>query len=169
MNSKINFIVLIGAIILIVACDNTEVVADRVDSDGLIRYAMPGGWENTKISSGDHYTRVGVEGSPVLAVVARQRTSAPTVQQVQEGAKGKHELQGHSLTTESTRMQSGFTVWEAVYVTSQRGQEIVLHDVYLFSNALQVEINLNASRQDHDKFVPDLQAVVKSVQVKTEN
>ena len=167
MNSKFKFFVLTFMTFLIAACGDPQVVADRTDSDGLIRYAMPDGWTNTKISSGDHYTRVGVEDSPVLAVVARQRTSAPTVQQVQEGTRGKHEVQGHTLIKESTRTQNEFTVWDAVYEASLRGQEVVLHDVYLFSDALQVEVTLNASRQDHEKFAPDLQAVVESVQVNT--
>jgi hypothetical protein len=125
---------------------------------------MTEGWTNTKISSGDHYTRVGAEESPVLAVVARRRTSAPTVQQVQAGTKGKHEAQGRTLISESSRTRNGFTVWEAVYEANLRGQEVVLHDVYLFSDALQVEITLNASRLDHEKFESDLQAVAASVQ-----
>jgi len=153
--------------LLLAACGGPDVVPDRTDSDGLIRYAIPDGWENTSISSGDHYKREGIENSPILAIVARQRTSAPTNQQVQEGTRGKHELQGHALLDESTRMQNGFTVWEAVYEANLRGQEAILHDVYLFSDALQVEINLNASRQDHEKFIPDLQVVVASLQAIT--
>ncbi len=164
MNRVIRLFVLTLVTFLLAACGDVEVAADRTDSDGLIRYAMPDGWTNTKISSGDHYTRVDVEESPILAVVARQRTSVPTVQQVQEGTKGKHAVQGHTLIKESSRTQNGFTVWEATYEASQRGQAVVLHDLFLFSDALQVEITLNASRQDHEKFEPDLQAVAASVQ-----
>ncbi len=154
-------------VVLLAACSDAEVVANRTDSDGLIRYAMPDGWTNTKISSGDHYTRVGIEDSPVLGVVARRRTSAPSIQQVQDGTKGKHEMQGHALIKESTRTHNGFTIWETVYEANLRGQEAVLHDVFLFSTSLQVEVNLNAPRQDHDKFVSDLLAVVDSVKANT--
>jgi len=152
---------------LLAACGDAGIVANRTDSNGLVRYAMPDGWTNTNISSGDHYKRVDVEKSPVLAVVARQRSSVPTIQQVQEGTKGKHEAQRHTLTKESSRTQNNFTVWEAVYVATLRGQEVIFHDVYLFSDALQVEVSLNASRQDHEKFEPNLQSVVASVRANT--
>ncbi len=167
MNRRTGLFVLTLLILLLGACDKPEVVTNRTDSGGLVRYAMPDGWTNTEMSSGDHYTRVGIDNSPVLAVVARRRTSSPTVEQVQEGTKGKHEMQSHALLKESSRTQNGFTVWEATYEANLRGQEVIFHDVYFFSDALQVQVYLNASRQDHEKFAPDLQAVVESVQVAT--
>lgn len=166
MHSMNRLLVLSSMILLLASCTDAEVVANRTDSDGLIRYAMPDGWTNTTLSSGDHYTRVGIENSPVLGVVARQRKSAPTVQQVKDGTKGKHELQRHVLIKESTRKQNGFTVWETVYEANLRGQEAVLHDVFLFSDSLQVEVNLNTPQQDYEKFVSDLRTVVSSVKVR---
>jgi len=150
------------------ACGNPGIERNRLDSDGLVRYAMPSEWTNTVISSGDHYTRVGESGdSPVLAVVARPRNSVPTIEQIQEGTKGKHVVQGHTLIEESTNEQNGFTVWEAIFEAKPRGQNVIYHDVFLFTDELQVEVNLNASRSDYEKLYPDLRFVADSVQLNT--
>lgn len=168
MNSNFELLIFTSITLLLAACSSPEIPTNSTDSKGLIRYAMPDGWTNTKISTGDHYTRVDIEDSPILAVVARervQREAAPTIPQVQEGTKGKHEVQQHTLIEESTRSRNGFTVWEAVYEARPKGKDVVYHDVFLFTDALQVEVNLNAYPQDHEKFEPDLQTVVQSVQV----
>lgn len=166
MNTIIRLFVLTSVAALLAACGSPEIPTNQTDRRGLVRYAMPDGWVNTEISTGDHYTRAGVEDSPILAVVARervQREAAPTIEQVQEGTKGKHEIQKHTLIEDSTRTQNGFTVWEAVYEAKPSGKDVIYHDVFMFTDALQVEVNLNGYPQDHEQFIPDLQTVVESL------
>jgi hypothetical protein len=174
MNCKINshfkLLVLTSITVLLSACSNPDIPTNSTDSDGLVRYAMPDGWTNTEISGGDHYMRADIEDSPMLAVVARervQREASPTILQVQESTKGKHEVQKHTLIEESTRTRNGFTVWEAIYEARPKGKDVIYHDVFLFTDALQVEVSLNAYPQDHKTFEADLRTVVESVQANT--
>jgi hypothetical protein len=86
-----------------------------------------------------------------------------TIEQVQEGTRGKHEIQGHAIVRESTTDKNGFTVWEAVYEAHIRDDDVIYHDFFLFADGLLVEINLNTRKKDYDSYVDDLLAVVDSV------
>jgi len=159
---------LILAMILVAACGGTGsgsgIEANRTDEKGLIRYGMPEGWTNTRISSGNHYTREGMPQDPtILQVAPREHHPAVTIEQVQEGTRGKHEIQGHTIVHESTDDRNGFTIWEAVYAAHVRGDDLVFHDFYLFADGLLVEVNLNTYKKDHNSYVGDLRAVVESV------
>lgn len=160
--------VLIVAMTLVVACGGTGsgpgLEANRTDEEHLIRYGMPDGWTNTRISSGNHYTREATPEDPsILQVAPREHHSAVTIKQVQEGTRGKHEIQGHTIVHESTDEKNGFTVWEAIYEANVRGDDMVFHDFYLFTDGLLVEINLNTYKNLHERYVGDLRAVVDSV------
>ena len=168
MTNRPGSLILIIAMTMAVACGGASSVpaieADRTDEDGLIRYGMPEGWTNTRISSGNHYTREGMPEDPtILQVAPREHHPAVTIEQVQEGTRGKHEIQGHAIVRESTKDKNGFTVWEAVYEAHIRGDDVVYHDFFLFADGLLVEINLNTRKKDYDSYVGDLLAVVDSV------
>jgi hypothetical protein len=166
MKKRRGVIPLVIAMALVAACGGSApgIEADRSDEDGLIRFGMPQGWTNTRISSGRHYTREGMPEDPtVLQVAPREHHPAVTFAQVQEGTRGKHEVQGHSIIRESTKDKNGFTAWEAVYEANVRGDDVVFHDVFLYTDGLLVEISLNARKNDYDSYVGDLLAVVESV------
>lgn len=168
MTKKYRSLILVILTTMAVACGNSStgpaIEADRVDEDRLIRYGMPEGWTNTRISSGRHYTREGMPDDPtILQVAPRKNPSSVTIEMVQEGARGKHELQGHTIVRESTMDKNGFTRWEAVYEAYARGEDVVYHDFFLFADGLLVEINLNTREADHGSYVGDLLAVVDSV------
>ena len=61
----------------------------------------------------------------ILGVIPMRRGSAPSIEQVREGTAGKHEIQGHEMIREDISDMNGFTVWEAVYETETRGQDVV--------------------------------------------
>ena len=150
------------------AQQSPQIEATHTDADGLIEYAMPDGWANTRISSGNHFTRDDRPDDPaVLGVIPMRRGSAPSIEQVQEGTAGKHEIQGHEMVMEEVSELNGFSVWEAVYEAEIRGQEVILHDYFLFTDELQVEVHLNAAREEYEDFLPDLRTVVGSVRARS--
>jgi hypothetical protein len=151
-----------------VACGGADsapgIEANRSDEDGLIRYGMPEGWTNTRISSANHYTRADMPEDPtILQVTPRNYHPAAPIEQFQEGTRGKHEIQGHAIVRESTKVKNGFTVWEAVYEAHARGDDLIFHDFFLFADGLLVEVNLGTRKEDYDNYVGDLLAVVDSV------
>ena len=154
------------------ACSDTQqspqIEATHADSDGLIEYAIPDGWTNTRISTGNHFTRDDRLDDPaVLGVIPMRRGSVPSIEQLKEGTAGKHEIQGHEMIMEAVSELNGFSVWEAVYEAEIRGQEVTLHDYFLFTDELQVEVHLNAAREEYENFLPDLRTVVGSVRARS--
>lgn len=169
IGAAIVFIVTTSAL---VACGDSQsfsqIEATESDADGLIEYAMPEGWTNTRISSGNHFSRADeIDDSAILGVVPRKRGSAPSVDEVRIGTTSKHEFQGHKLITEETSNMNGFFVWEAVYEAEIRGRDVILHDYFLFSEELQVEVHLNAARERYEEFLPDLRTVVGSIRARS--
>lgn len=168
MTNKLRSLILTIAMVMTAACGGAGsapgIDADRGDEDGLIRYGMPEGWTNTRISSGYHYTREGLPEDPtVLQVAPRKRHPSVSIEQLQEGTRGKHEIQGHAIVRESTKDKNGFTVWEAVYEAHVRGDDVIFHDSYLFTDGLLVEVSLGTNKEFYDTYVGDLLAVVDSV------
>jgi hypothetical protein len=172
MRIKIWTLLAAGLASALIACSGSDsgsvAEPNRTDSDGLIVYAMPDGWTNTRISTGDHFSREAQPDDPtVLGVVARKRHPSVSIEQIQTGTIGKHELQGHKLVEQSTTDRNGFTVWEALYEADIRGQSAVFHNYFLFSDDLQVEVSLNTPGNEYESLLPDLHTVVESVQAKT--
>ena len=168
MTKRLGLLILTIAMATVVACGGADsapgIEANRSDEDGLIRYGMPEGWTNTRISSGNHYMREGMpEDQTILQVTPREYRPAVPIHQFQEGTRGKHEIQGHALVRESLKEKNGFTVWEAVYQAHVRGDDLVFHDFFLFADGLLVEVSLGTRKEDYDKYVGDLVAVVNSV------
>ena len=168
MTNRLGSLILSIVMATVVACGGADsapgIEANRSDEDGLIRYGMPAGWTNTRISSGNHYTRAGVPEDPtILQVTPRVYDPSVPIEQFQEGTRGKHEIQGHAIVRESTIEKNGFTVWEAVYEAHARGDDLMFHDFFLFADGLLVEVSLGARKDDYDSYVGDLRAVVDSV------
>jgi|GEM_PF-2977207 len=168
MTNRLGALILTVAMATAVACGGADSVpgieANRSDEDGLIRYGMPEGWTNTRISSGNHYTRAGMPEDPtILQVTPREYHSAVPIEQFQEGTRGKHEIQGHAIVRESTKEKNGFTVWEAVYEAHARGDDLIFHDFFLFGDGLLVEVSLGTREEDYANYAGDLSAVADSV------
>jgi len=168
MTNKLGSLILTIAMAMTAACDGagsaSGLDANRSDEDGLIRYGMPEGWTNTRISSGNHYTREGMPEDPtILQVAPREHHPSVSIEQFQEGTRGKHEVQGHTIVRESTGDKNGFTVWEAVYAANVRGDDVIFHDFFLFADGLLVEVSLGTHEEQYDSYIGDLQAVVDSV------
>ena len=168
MTNRRGSLILSIVMVTVVACGGADsapgIEANRSDEDGLIRYGMPAGWTNTRISSGNHYTREGMPKDPtILQVTPREYHPSVPIEQFQEGTRGKHEIQGHAIVRESTTEKNGFTVWEAVYEAHARGDDLMFHDFFLFADGLLVEVSLGTRKEDHDSYVGDLLAVVDSV------
>ena len=150
------------------AQQSSHIAVTHSDAAGLIEYGMPDGWTNTRISTGNHYTREGRPDDPaVLGVIPMRRGSVPSIEQVKEGTAGKHEIQGHEMIMEETSDMNEFSVWEAVYEAEIRGQDVILHDYFLFTDELQVEVHLNTTREEYEDFLPDLRTVVGSVRARS--
>lgn len=168
MKNRLGSLILTIAVSMMVACGGAgpapEIAADRSDEDGLIRYGMPEGWTNTRISSGNHYTREAApEDQSILQVTPRAYQTSVSIEQFQEGTRGKHEIQGHALVRESMAEKNGFTTWEAVYEANVRGDDVIYHEFFLFTEGLMVEVSLGTLKRDHDRYVNDLVAVANSV------
>lgn len=168
MTNRLGSLILTITMLMTVACGGAGSApgldANRSDEDGLIRYGMPAGWTNTRISSGKHYTREDMPEDPtILQVAPREHHPSVSIEQFQEGTRGKHEIQGHAIVRESTTEKNGFTVWEAVYEAHVRGDDVIFHDFILFADGLLVEVSMGTRKQDYDSYVGDLVAVVNSV------
>ncbi len=139
--------------------------ADRqTDPKGLVSFDMPDGWSNDRFKNGRHFTRAGLPDDPnILGVVPEERDEYMTVEAMSDGRKKVAARQEHRLVREKVTRINGFEVWEAVHEARIRGQDVVLHTFLLFSDALMVDVQLNASKPVYEEYLTDLRSLVKTV------
>jgi hypothetical protein len=151
---------------VLAACDSQQIATNQVDSKGLVSYFMPEGWTNSRISSGNHYTRVGRPKDPtVMSVQTVPGPNSLSIEQIIENRKGKLEMQGFTEVRSSDREERGFVIWEGVFEGERRGEAVIWHDHLFFSHELSFEVNLIARQQEFEEYLPDLLTVLESVRL----
>lgn len=141
---------------------------DRTDRKGLVEFAVPSGWNNDESGSGRHFRRENPEeNQAIIYIDALQRPASLKIDVVWEQTKGKHKIQDQVLTQENSSMLNGFELREAIYQANVRDQDVMYHDVFLFTDDLQIEMSLNAAADVYDGYVGDFRATVGSVRPKT--
>jgi hypothetical protein len=147
-------------------CVWQKVEPNSEDSRALVSYFMPEGWVNTRLGTGDHYTREGGPKNPtVLGVIAHRRPSAVTMSFVMTNRAGKHDVQGHTKIEVKEYSKNGFTVWEGVYELKHAGRQAIWHDHMMLIDGYMVEVHLIAPKDEYAQYAHDLQTVVDSVRV----
>ncbi|MEZ5417149.1 MAG: hypothetical protein R2708_07390 [Vicinamibacterales bacterium] len=150
------------------ACSNGTSAAleppNIVDATGLVEFHLPAGWEPLASSEKSRFTPGGAEGqSAMLAVVPEARDSNVDIETYWTRIKSVHLAQDRDLRHEARFTLDGFEVREGIFDTERNGQPAVYHDLYLFSETLQVNVHLNGTREFHERRVDDLQTVARSV------
>lgn len=132
----------------------------------LVTYVMPSGWNNERFANGRHYQRADdPDNKAILAVMPEVRDEYMTLEQTRTGRTGVHEVQGHKQVYSAETQINEFEVWESIYAANIRGDDVIMHDFMMFSATRVVEVHLIAGVEDYQAFLPDLRAVVASVQV----
>jgi len=91
------------------------------------------------------------------------RSGSPDIDTIWQNTKAKHEIQDQRLVEESTSTMSGFEVRQAIYEAERKGQALVYHDYFLFSEALQIELSRNGTQQAYQRCAPALETLAHSV------
>lgn len=136
---------------------------NRRGPSGLVAFALPEGWTDSRFNDGQHFTRPGTDDPTVLAVVATPRDTSQSVAAFLAERRGVHAAQHHVPITDEMLAFNQFQVWHAFYEGRWREQKLMLDHYYLFSDALQVEVYLNTSEPTYQSYLPDLLTVVRSV------
>lgn len=139
--------------------------AERItEPKGLVTFDMPDGWSNDRFKNGRHFTRTGSSDDPnILGVVPEERDKYMTLQAMSEGRKHVTTMQDQRQVFEKVTRMNGFDVWESVTEANIRGQDVVFHTYLMFSDALMVDVHLNASKPVYKEYLPDLRSLVQSV------
>ena len=134
------------------------------DGEGLVEFFLPPGWVRLPSSRSSRFVPDGADReNAMLGVVPEELYPSYDIATFWANTKGKHEIQGQSLVRESSSTLNGFELREAVYEAQRNGQTVVYHDYFLFSDALQIELHLNATEDAHRRLSADLQTLAASV------
>jgi hypothetical protein len=139
---------------------------DRSDRDGLIEFGMPVGWVDAgnPASRNLRFKRADPAQDQVLiGLTTLPRSSLLSSDELWQNLKGKHEIQGHVLMQEKASTKNGFEVREGTFRAEVRGQSMVYHNVFLLTDSLWIDLNLNAAEGVYKTYLSDFQAIVASV------
>lgn len=162
MKSIINALLLVA--VVFIGFSGVAQAERLTEPKGLVTFDMPDGWSNDRFKNGRHFTRAGSSDDPnILGVVPEERDTYMTLEAMSEGRKKVIAMQEQRQVFEKVTRINGFDVWEFVAEAHIRGQDVVLHTYLLFSDALMIDVHLNASKPVYKEYLPDLRSVVQSV------
>jgi hypothetical protein len=161
---------LVHSVILLAlsACNGTAQTTgetpNSIDSKGLVEFHLPAGWIRLASSQSSRFVPEGADReNAMLGVIPDERYPGIDIETFWQNTMAKHEFQGQVRVRESSSRVNGFDVREAVYEAERNGQAVVYHDYYLFTDALQIDLHLNATKQAHQRYEKDLETVALSI------
>lgn len=174
MQNLSRLLLAVAATCALLACGETSsaerLTADRTDRDGLIEFGIPAGWSRTGTGERNlHFKRDDPAENQIMIGIAAFGRPALSNDDLWVNLKGKHEIQGHALVEEKSTTMNGFEVREGTFSAEVKGQTIVYHNVFLLTDMLWVDLNLNADQKMYESYLSDFRAIVGSVRPRTGN
>jgi len=134
------------------------------DPDGLVRFSVPAGWEVVSEANGTRLGRIDSDGErTVLAVRARKLRAGQTPEAVRELSMSQIAAQNGELTIDQWGKHGGARSWESLHQSPQGSSRPWMHAIRLFPRDLHVEVALITTPERHAAYLPDLEAVAKSI------
>jgi hypothetical protein len=155
--------VVVVAFLLLIVGVGTEAGVARTDPGKLVTFTVPDGWTERDTSNGIRFGRADAPSErTVLAVLARPRDPGHDIEKQRATRRSQIEQQGARLTVDKTQRINDWDVWESVMETAG-GSPLVMHTFHFFSQDVQAEAWLTATKATYPKYQGDLRAVVESL------
>ena len=135
----------------------------RTDPQKLVTFTLPDGWAERNRSNGIRYGRADAPSDKtVLAVSAKPRDADFDAEKQRAITRSQIEMQGARLLVDKSQRINDWTVWESVMETSGESP-LVMHTFHFFSQDVQADVRLIATKATYPKYQEDLRAVVASL------
>lgn len=159
---------ILALLVMLAGCDGVASTAseppNRIDKTGLVEFYLPPGWMDLPSSQKSRFVPEGADrDNALLGVIPTAEHRPPDIDWFWQNTIAKHEIQKQKLISETSSNLNGFEVREAIYEAERKGQQLIYHDYFLFSERLQIELHLNGTKEAYQRCAQDLITLAQSL------